>query len=265
MQSSFFALARTPKGTIMSGVGFALLGLLIVVLIAAGGFVIWASRGRGPESEAVAALRTDDEVCVVIGKWLVFRPKTKQPTVGLVLYPGAQVDARSYSPAARAIAVKGYLVVIVPMPLNLAAFGLSRASQVMDAFPEIDRWALGGHSHGGAMAAKFAYDHSSTVAGLVLWASYPAKSNDFSRKNLVVASIYGTLDRLAEGIEARRSLLPSHAVLTPIEGGNHAQFGWYGERGSGGAATVSHEDQQRIIVAATLGFLEEVKKQGNWG
>jgi len=45
-----------------------------------------------------------------------------QAESGFIMYPGGRVDARSYAPAAHSIAAHGFLVVIVPMPLNLAIF-----------------------------------------------------------------------------------------------------------------------------------------------
>ena len=43
-----------------------------------------------------------------------------------------------------------------------------------------------------------------------------------------------------------------------IEGGNHAQFGWYGEQAGDGEATISPAEQQDQTVAATLAVLEAV-------
>jgi len=56
------------------------------------------------------------------------------------------VDARAYAPSARGIAQEGYLVVIVPMPLDLAFFAPDGALEVMTAFPNVQHWAVGGHS-----------------------------------------------------------------------------------------------------------------------
>jgi pimeloyl-ACP methyl ester carboxylesterase len=155
------------------------------------------------------------------------------------------------------LAQEGYLVVIAPMPLNLAILAPDRAADVMTAFPEIDRWAVGGHSLGGAMAARFAYQNPDTVQGLVLWAAYPASTDDLSGLPVAVTSIYGTRDGLTTGakITASRALLPGDTRWVVIEGGNHAQFGWYGPQPGDGTATVSREEQQRQIVAATLELL----------
>jgi pimeloyl-ACP methyl ester carboxylesterase len=183
------------------------------------------------------------------------------PAVGLILYPGGRVDPRAYAPPARAIAAGGYLVVIVPMPLNLAVFGPNRAAEVMDTFPGIELWAIGGHSLGGAMAARFAYRQSSAVHGLVLWASYPAASDDLSARELAVVSIYGTRDGLATGekIAASRPLLPAETCWVAIVGGNHAQFGWYGPQSADNPATISREAQQQEVIAATLALLTDLE------
>ena len=53
-----------------------------------------------------------------------------------------------------------------------------RAQEVIAAYPEIQHWAVGGHSLGGAMAARFVYQHPGAIQGLALWAAYPASSDD---------------------------------------------------------------------------------------
>lgn len=234
--------------------------LLLIVgipLLAVGGFVFWAEMTPSPMPEALAAMRSSAEVEVTVDRWLVFSPANQQATTGFIMYPGGRVDPRSYAPAARAIAMEGYLTAIVPMPLNLAVFGADQALAVVAAFPEIDRWAVGGHSLGGAMAARLAHGHASEVDGLVLWAAYPDASNDLSTSDLAVTSIYATLDGLAtqDKIAASRSLLPLDTSWVAIEGGNHAQFGWYGPQSGDNPATISREEQQQQVVEATLELL----------
>ena len=131
------------------------------------------------------------------------------------------------------------------MPLYLAVLDANAAAEVIAAYPAIEHWAIGGHSLGGSMAATFT-DQSSDIDGLVLWASYPSESNDLSDREITVSSIYGTLDGLAtpEKVSAAEPLLPSDTVWVPIEGGNHAQFGWYGPQEGDNPATISREEQQ---------------------
>lgn len=238
-------------------------GLILIGLA----FVIWASTGPEPLAEALDALHADGQgerrVDVETEPWLVFSPAGQEPTTGLVLYPGGRVDPRAYAPAALALAEQGYLVVIVPMPFDLAFFAPDRALDVFEAFPQIENWAVGGHSLGGAMAARFAHQNGDDVAGLVLWASYPAASDDLSARDLAVTSIYGTRDGLAtpDKIEASRPLLPPDTAWVAVDGGNHAQFGWYGPQMNDNPAEISIEAQQEQVVSATLDLLASLEHQ----
>lgn len=241
----------------MKRLRIVLIGLLVVLLLAVGGFVVWAETPLGPMPEAVAALESNAEVMVQTDPWLLFAPAVKTPTVGLIFYPGGRVDPVSYAPAARSIAAQGYLVVIPPVPLNLAVFAPDIATDVIAANPAIKRWFVGGHSLGGAMAASFAHNNPDAVDGLVLWASYPASPSDFSqRPDFPVLSAYGTEDFGLDGIDASRSLLSSTTDWVEIEGGNHAQCGWYGPQPGDGTATISREEQQALLIAATVDFLD---------
>jgi len=233
------------------------IALIVLLGIAAGGFVIWGSSALPPMPEAIAALTSDSQVSVKTAPWLVFAPASGTAKAGYILYPGARVDPRAYAPAARAIAAKGYLVVIPPMPLNFAIFGVNKADEIIAAHPEITLWAVGGHSLGGAMAASYAKKNLSKVKGIIFLASYPASSDDLSKSNLKVSSIFGTLDGLATGakIDASRPLLPADTAWVAIEGGDHAQFGWYGPQQGDNPATISRPAQTDQIVTAAVNLL----------
>ena len=240
------------------------LGMLIMVLLAAAGFTAWASLINPILPEAVAALQSDGQVQVepqpAGGDWLVFSPAGEQAETGLIFYPGGRVDYRAYAPYARAVASRGYLVVIPRMPLNLAVFKPNEAASIIQAYPEVRSWAVGGHSLGGAMAANYAAQHPGEVQALVLLASYPASSDDLSRSGLKVFSIYGLMDGLAteDKIEASRPLLPSNTQYVAIQGGNHAQFGDYGEQNGDHPAAISRAAQQAQAAAATVELLESL-------
>jgi len=243
------------------GLRIALLILGLLVVAAVTGFVLWGSSPLPPMGEAAAALVSDARITVQTGHWLVFQPLGMQPDTGLIFYPGGRVDARAYAPAARAIAQQGYLVVIVPMPLNLAVFNPGAAAKVIAAYPEIRYWAVGGHSLGGSMAANFVKNHPAAVKGLVLWASYPASSDNLSTSDLRVVSISGSRDGLATGekIAASRALLPLDTTWVAIAGGNHAQFGWYGDQPGDNPAAISRQEQQNQIITATTALLKSLK------
>lgn len=241
-------------------IGLALIAILFLILVA---FTIWAYTPLGPMDEAVSALDSSSEITVEIGKWFVFRPVNQPVNTGLVIYPGGRVDPRSYAPTAAGIAENGYLVVITPAPFNLSVFNPGIAIDVINAYPEIENWIVAGHSLGGSMAANFARNNPQVVDGLVLWASYPATTDDLSSFNLPVLSIYGTLDGLTtlEDIQSSRQLLPQNTTWVSIEGGNHAQFGWYGEQGGDNPAEIERESQQNLIINATSDFLEVLEEK----
>jgi pimeloyl-ACP methyl ester carboxylesterase len=234
--------------------------LLLVLFVAGMGVVGWAANVPSPMPEALAALRSDARVTVESDPWLVFRPAKAVPSTGLIFYPGGRVDHRAYAPALRALAAEGYLVVLTPMPLNLAVLAPNRASAVMAAFPEIGRWVVGGHSLGGAMAAHFALTHPDETAGLALWAAYPAAGDRLETLDLEVVSIYATRDGLATPDQVLGALpqLPPGTRFVAIEGGNHAQFGWYGPQAGDNPALLNRADQQARVIEATLALLRQV-------
>jgi len=232
--------------------------LIFLPVLLAGGFFLWALTPAQPMPEALAALDSDSVVSVEIDPWLTFSPNETTPTTGFIFYPGGRVDARAYAPQARAIAEQGYLAVIVPVPLNLAFFGVGKAGDVISAHPGIDSWVVGGHSLGGVAAAMYAERDSVAVDGIAFWASYP--SDDISQLPLAVASISASNDGLStpDMIDASRSDLPSDTLFVVIEGGNHAQFGWYGEQSGDNPATINRLEQQHQTVEATVQLLQDV-------
>jgi len=185
---------------------------------------------------------------------------------GLVFYPGAKVDPRAYSRLLRPLAEAGYTVVVVKFPYNLAVFGIDAADSVNGDDDGIDRWIVGGHSLGGAMAASYAGDTRGELAGLLLWAAYPAPGISGSEgfDGLDVTSVYGTEDQLATvaDIEQSRSQLPADTTFVPVEGGIHAYFGDYGSQSGDGTAAISREDAQQQILDATLEQLDRVDAAG---
>ncbi len=228
----------------------------LILVIAVVGFIVWAETPNPPMAEALDALKSDETVTVATDPWLTFTPK-QAATVGFVFYPGGRVDARSYASELHAIAARGYFGVITPVPLNLALFSPNAADPVIQAHPEIHCWAVGGHSLGGSMAAAYADSHRTAVSGLVLWASYPANNNNLSASDQSVLSIFGTKDGLATGdkIDAARPLLPADTEYVAIQGGNHGQFGSYGDQSGDNAAEITRVEQQSQVVDATATFL----------
>jgi hypothetical protein len=241
------------------------LGLLIilVLVVATAGF-LWYAQPQPLLPEATAALASTPGSAFEQGQdgRLTYTPTAHEPTVGLILYPGGKVPPAAYAPAARDIAENGYLVVIVPVPFNLAVFGIDAATAVIADHPEIGRWAVGGHSLGGSMAAQFVDGHPGIVKGLVLWAAYSAA--DLADDALSVALIYGTLDAGVASYTSPENLakLGPHVTTTIIEGGNHEQMGWYTGQPNDPPATISRQAQQDQMVEATVLLLAALAAAG---
>lgn len=198
--------------------------------------------------------------------WYRFQPDDQTATTALIYYPGGLVEPDAYAVTGQAIAEAGYLVIIPDMPLNLAFLATNEADDIIAAHPQIEKWVIGGHSLGGSMAAEYAFDHLETIEGLILFASYPASSIDFSTTTLPILSIYGSKDFGIDGIEASLPQLPPEAILKVLEGGNQcaqqtlgdAQFGDYGEQEGDGIATISRQSQQEQIIFETVNFLSNL-------
>jgi hypothetical protein len=240
-----------------------ILSISTVFLIAILGFVVWAETPLGPMPEAIQALKSDSMVDVSEGQWVTFAPHGLKATTGFIIYPGGRVNYKSYAPTAHAIAARGYLTIIMPMPLNLAVLGVNRANAPIKSYTDIKAWAIGGHSLGGAMAAQFAHDNPALIKGLALWAAYPASGTDLSKINMKVVTIHGTNDGLVSAAQIDDSLkqLPPDTVRVEIQGGNHGQFGWYGDQPGDNPARISREAQQEQTVNATCQLLEKIKPQ----
>ncbi len=237
------------------------IGILIgSLLLSVGVFLGWALWIPSPMPEALAAMTSDDTVEVRTEPTLTFLPKAAKPKAGIVIYPGARVDPRSYAPLGRRLAEAGYLAAIPFVRLNMAVFEPDAAARVIGENPDILTWIAAGHSLGGTMAARFAEANPGQFRGVIFLGSYPLAASQLNDSGLAVISVYGTLDGVSEPREVRAAehVLPANTVWVAIEGGNHAQFGYYGDQSGDNAATISREEQQRQTAAAIISFLSSL-------
>ncbi len=186
---------------------------------------------------------------------LVLQPLAAEPTRGLVFFQGALIDPRAYAKILEPVAAAGYLVAILKSPFDLPIVDIGGVASVVDAHPQVEWWAVGGHSLGGVAAATFAAGSPRTAPGLVLWASYPFTS--VADVEISVLSVSGTQDgrTTPADIEASIPNLPADTTYVPIEGAIHAYFGDYGEQSGDGTPTISREEAQEQIVNATVQWL----------
>lgn len=194
-----------------------------------------------------------------------FEPQSAVSRRGLIIYPGAFVDPRSYAPIARHFADQGYYTAVVTPPFNFGFLGTHFGTYVKNYWSdEVDDWVVAGHSLGGTVAALWVKNNlapSDRIAALVLLAAYPDSGTNLSGATLPVTSIWGTLDGLTtvEDIDDSKSLLPAHTSYVAIEGGNHTQF-YYSDtlQNNDNPATIARDQQQVIIEAEIQALLDGI-------
>ncbi len=197
---------------------------------------------------------------------------TNTAVTGVIFYPGGLVDPHAYIPLLSRVVTNGYAGYIVKAPLNLQVIQAGAADQVRNENSSITAWFIGGHSLGGAMGAKYFYDHSSEMAGLYLLAAWPTSSWDLSGSTAGILLLSGSLDGVATPQEVQDNLayLPTTLSITNtgetltnsartfwyvINGGNHSQYGAYGDQEGDGTATITRQAQQELSAALILDYI----------
>lgn len=230
------------------------IAVFALFVIAVVGFVVYAQVDYGPSS--VLADNVDIPAIESDGEGLIFQPESPNGK-GVILYQGAKVEKEAYAYLGQSLSEQGFLVSIPQLPLNFGILGSGTADSVIREHADVEEWFLGGHSLGGVAASFYAEDPSSKLAGLYFLGAYPA--NDFSDSDLPMLSIYGELDGLStiEDIEESRELFPENSVFVEIEGGNHAQFGLYGDQKGDNSAEITPIEQQDQVVKALTEWINE--------
>ena len=169
----------------------------------------------------------------------------------LIFYPGAKVEYTAYLPLLYQLAENDIDVFMIDMPLNCAIFGINKVNDILEQY-QYEHYYLAGHSLGGAMIANYCSTSTYQFDGLILLAAYP--TNDLSDKDMWVLSIYGSEDKVVNltKIEEGKELMPQNYQEVVIEGGNHAQFGNYGNQKGDGTATITTDEQQKITIEKIL-------------
>lgn len=238
----------------------ATVALTIALLLGLVVLLVWVRQGAPADKTAHLAFDPDEAIIVSREQWIAFQPRDADPTVGVIFYPGGKAEPAAYAPILRDLAGRGYLVVLIPMPLNLAFLGIDRADAVIARFPDIRRWFIAGHSLGGVAAAEYVDRHPGIVAGLILWASYPGASSDLSTLDLPVLSIMASNDRLAapDEIERAGERLPPTTQYVSVAGGDHWGFADFAIPPADDGIT--RDDQKAQVLGATQAFLDAVDR-----
>lgn len=207
-----------------------------------------------PTKKALDALISSRGLTIKNEVYISFEADSRLKT-GIILYPGAKVSPEAYAPLMRSLAEHGYPSYIAKMPDDLAYNAPNIADVIMTEHPEIQSWYIMGHSLGGVIAAHYVYDHD--VTGLILLSAYTYNDHDLSQRKMKVLSIIGDLDGLfnQRNINIRKVYLPEDTTYVTIEGGNHAQMGYYGKQKGDIDATITTDEQHRILLNEILKFI----------
>lgn len=220
--------------------------LLVVVVIA---FYFWAKSAYEPTKEALTYLEESNENELTFG--------SKDADKGIIFYQGGKVEEEAYAYLGNRLAEEGYFVVIPRLTLNLAILDGDKAQGMIDRYSGISNWYIGGHSLGGAVASSFAIEHPEAIQGLFFLAAYPIE--DMSNLDTPTLTIYGENDGVAalSDQKDKESLLSTHSDIHVIKGGNHANYGMYGEQKGDNPASISSKEQINETVRIVSNWIEE--------
>lgn len=223
-------------------------GLGVLYMVAVPGELLLSQDavvdGVLPEA-SVSMLRSD------AGRFIDVQPLSQEVRTIFVFYPGGLVRPQAYQWLGVALAPYGVRTLIPEFPLDLAVLSPNRALDVLRRAGDLpERIVVGGHSLGGAMAARFALNHADELDGLILMAAYSAEGDDLSELPLSVLVLAAENDDLAtpEQVTAGLQRLPSEAELVMIEGAVHAFFGRYGPQRGDGVPRVSRAQAEAAII-----------------
>ncbi len=238
------------------------LAVVVVVLVV----VFLGTPFEGPD-EGIERIEADEAVTLSeTSDGYVLSPADGDPAAGLVFYSGARVSPSAYVESLAPVAGEANVAVFVPrqsLTLAVVDYGIARtglrsdpATAVMDRYPEVENWYVGGHSLGGAMACRYANIESDSVDGLILYGSYCDR--DISERDLSVLSVAGADDTVLnwEAYERGLDRLPPGSTVVTVSDFNHTQFGSYsGQRGDTPTGT-SYESAHSRLNEITVSWFQ---------
>ena len=245
--------ARRRARRVLRIVGLALVGVLA---LGTGALLIWANDTFVADPAALAAVTDDPRIDLERRDGVVvMTPTGESDGVGLVFLAGAKVDADAYAATFREVVARGTTVVVVQPFLNLAILERRPLSAFTEEAPDVESWAVGGHSMGGVKACTYA--ESEGVDALVLLASYCSLGDLSARADLIALSVSGTADGLVSlaDLDDSMPLMPADTARVRLDGVSHAQFGAYGDQPGDGTPSVSDDEARRLIDEALLPVL----------
>lgn len=225
------------------------LGIVFVVLII--GLSIYSSTSYEPLDEMYTQLDLikDDRV-QRYSDFDEIRYTVDNPIKHILFVSGGLVEPESYEYLAYNLALNGYNVTITKPLFNLIILTPNYASRFLDE--DLDN-VLIGHSLGGVVGSMLS-NKNSLISTSILMGSYPIK--DISNKNVLLISAEHDEGMDPIAFEDSLKYVNEDTEFYFIEGGNHAQFGWYGPQKGDGDASISTLEQQTRVINAIIDYLE---------
>ena len=227
------------------------IGIVIFLIVFIGGFFVYDQFYYHAEKTATDLLDGTEDVKVSKTSNGLFLDGYGNDTA-IIFYPGAKVEYTSYLPLFTDLSSKGIDCYLVKMPFNLAFFGIGSADSIIEN-SNYQHYFMAGHSLGGAMASNYVNGTDKNITGLIYLSSHSSVG-----VNVPVLSIRGTNDGVInlESYHEARSNFMNNFTEVLINGGNHANFGYYGNQSGDGIANITAESQQDQSVEAILNFID---------
>ena len=218
------------------------------------GFLAYFCIHYQATSEVNDYLKDDNEVKVTHSNNYYLFDNQANTDKAIIFYGGAKVEEPSYAPMLNKIAHEGVDVYLLKMPFCFPLFSKTKADSVYKVNNTYKEVYLMGHSLGGVCAAMDLEVTKLDYKGIIFLASYPNQQLDNKYKAL---TIYGSEDHVMKMKEYTENLayLPAGYISKVIEGGNHANYGYYGNQKGDGKATISREQQIDLTVSYVKDFI----------
>ena len=228
------------------------IGFVLVASVSAA--LIYLSIYYHATKEADAALESDATVKVYENDKYYFFDNVSNQDKAIAFYGGAKVEEKSYAPLLRSIADEGVDVFLIKAPFHTALFAISAADSIFGSEQGYNHIYLMGHSLGGTCASICLANTSLSYDGIIFLAAYPDRPLRDSYRAL---SIYGSDDLVLNkgSYQSHLSNFPANFETKIIEGGNHANFAYYGEQSGDGKGTLAREEQIALTASFVTSFI----------
>ena len=236
---------------------YGIFGVLFALILLFYGLILMFTYHGTPEAIGLWNLETYEK------KNHSYRFEAKgEEQATLLFYTGALVEPQAYVGIAEGLAKNGITTYVIESSLNLPIFEMGTMETIVRE-ENLDKVYVAGHSLGGVVSSLDAVklQKENHLEGVILLASYPDKSVDFSSSSIPVLSIVASQDKVLnwDKYEASKARLPKSSKELMIQGGNHSGFGMYGEQKGDGKASISNDEQQQKVIKKLTEFMKKLK------